>query len=51
MIVTLLNKPLKDIISRKDYIIPILPVFFVIPKDSDYRRNWLKKKSDALLLK
>ena len=44
------NKSLKDIVERKDYIIPILPVFFILSKDSDFTSKFVKRKSDALLV-
>ena len=38
---------LGEVLSRPDYVIPGIPVFFVIPKNSDYRERFL---SDELPL-
>ena len=43
------EKTLKHILQREDYVVPILPVFFVLSRDSEFTAMFMKKKSDALL--
>ena len=43
------NKTLKEIVQREDYVVPVLPVFFVLCKDSDFSAAFLKRKYDALV--
>eukprot|EP01083_Nonionella_stella_P056513 148775_1 len=43
------NKSLKDIVERKDYVIPMIPVFFVLSKDAPFTSEFIKRKSEDLL--
>merc|ERR1740123_2363468 len=43
------HKTLKQIVHRTDYIVPILPVFFVLSKDSDFTRTFLQEKYDQIV--
>ena len=44
-----MHKSLKDIVERRDYVIPILPVFFVLCRDTDFTKDFIRKKSKEIL--
>ena len=44
-----INSQIDQVLKRKDYIMPRIPVFYVLSRDSPFVSTFLKKKSNQLL--